>query len=92
MDINSGDAMPEAGPGLSSAGMDMSNDTIASGFLMAILDDTLLQPDDWAISEAFWYGIIVVIALSAVIHLIRWFTLRSRYTEPHVLHILMGSD
>jgi hypothetical protein len=78
MDISSDDAMPVAGPDLSSAGMDMSNETMASDFLVALLDDTLLQPGDWTIAEAFWYGIIIVIATSAIINLTKWATLRTR--------------
>lgn len=90
--MNSADAMPVAGPGLPSAGMDLSNDTMASDFLATILDDTLLQPDDLAVSEAFWYGIIAVIAISAIINLIRWSTLNTRYEDPHVLNTPIGSD
>ncbi|MCJ1242989.1 hypothetical protein MMC30_000185 [Trapelia coarctata] len=78
MDMSNYDAMLVVGPGLSSAGLDLSNDTMASGFLTAILDDTLLQPDDWAASEAFWYGTIIVIAISAVTKLSRWLTLETR--------------
>jgi len=78
MGMSSDDAMFTAGPDLSSAGMDMSNETMASDFLVALLDDTLLQPGDWTIVEAFWYGIIIVIAISAIINLIKWATLRTR--------------
>ena len=80
MDMDGGDsAMPTGGPGLSDMGMDMSNDTVASDFLAAILDDTDLQPFDWAITGAFWYGIVVVIFLATVINFLRWATLKTRY-------------
>ncbi|MCJ1415586.1 hypothetical protein MMC32_001918 [Xylographa parallela] len=79
MDMDGGDsAMPTGGPGLSDMGMDMSNDTVASDFLAAILDDTDLQPFDWAITGAFWYGIVVVIFLATVINFLRWATLKIR--------------
>lgn len=78
MDMSSDNAMPVAGPGLSSAGMDMSNETMKSDFLVALLDDTLLQPGDWTIAEAFWYGIVIVIAISAITNLTEWATLRTR--------------
>ena len=90
--MKSTDAMPVAGPGLSSAGMDMTNETMAAEFLVAVLDDSLLQPDDWVIAEAFWYGIIIVIAISALTNLIRWVTLKARYEEPHLLNTPIGSD
>lgn len=78
MAMSSDDAMSMAGPGLSNAGMDMSNETMASDFLMALLDDTLVQPGDWTMAVAFWYGIIIVIATSAIINLTNWATLRTR--------------
>ena len=71
--------MPTGGPGLSDMGMNMSNETVASDFLAAILDDTDLQPFDWAITGAFWYGIVVVIVLATVINFHRWATLKTRY-------------
>ncbi|MCJ1380844.1 hypothetical protein MMC17_003953 [Xylographa soralifera] len=79
MDMDGGDsAMPTGGPGLSDMGMDMSNVTVASDFLAAILDDTDLQPFDWAIIGAFWYGIVVVIFLATVINFLCWATLKTR--------------
>jgi hypothetical protein len=79
MDMDGMAAMPTAGPGLSGAGLNLSNETVASDFLAAILYDGVLQPEDWAYAEAFWYGMIVVIGISAIINLIRLATLESRF-------------
>ncbi|MCJ1405710.1 hypothetical protein MMC11_008940 [Xylographa trunciseda] len=85
MDMSGGgSAMPMGGPGLSDMGMDMSNDTVASDFLQAMLDDTDLQPFDWAITGAFWYGIVVVISLAAVMNFVRWATLKTRYSQNYL--------
>ncbi|MCJ1320231.1 hypothetical protein MMC15_005569 [Xylographa vitiligo] len=87
MDMDGGDtAMPTGGPGLSDMGMNMSNETVASDFLAAILDDTDLQPFDWAITGAFWYGIVVVIVLATVINFLRWATLKTRLRAAAAKH------
>ncbi|KAL7269290.1 ferric-chelate reductase Frp1 [Rhizina undulata] len=66
------------GPDLSDAGMDMTNYTVAYDFLQAILDDSILQPYDYAVARAFWYGIVIVIAIAAVANLTSWATLKAR--------------
>jgi hypothetical protein len=77
MDMNSG-AAPTAGPDLSDAGMDMTNYTVAYNFLQDILVDSDLQPYDYAVSRAFWYGIVIVIAIFAAANLTRRLTLNAR--------------
>ncbi|MCJ1387481.1 hypothetical protein MMC18_000324 [Xylographa bjoerkii] len=87
MDMDGGDnAMPTGGPGLSDMGMDMSNYTVASDFLAAILDDTDLQPFDWVITGAFWYGIVVVIFLATLVNFVRWATLKTRLRAAAAKH------
>jgi hypothetical protein len=82
MDMGSGSA-PTAGPGgLSDAGLDMSNYTVANDFLAEILDDTLLQPFDYAVARAFWYGIVIVIAIAAICNLTTRAILHFRYVDP----------
>jgi ferric-chelate reductase len=81
MDMNSG-PVPTAGPDLSDAGMDMTNYTVASNFLQDILDDSILQPSDYAIARAFWYGIVIVIAIAAICNLTNRAILHFRYVPP----------
>ena len=71
--------MPSGGPDLSDAGLDLSNYTVAFNFLQSILDDSMLQPTDYAMARAFWYGIVVVIFLAALAHWARWVALKARY-------------
>ena len=75
--MDGGSAMP-TGPGLSDMGLDMSNLTVASAFLAAVLDDDNLQPYDWALTGVFWYGIVIVVTLTAFVNLITWLTLKAR--------------
>ncbi|KAJ5573960.1 uncharacterized protein N7459_008387 [Penicillium hispanicum] len=72
------DSSMSGGPGLSDAGLDMSNYTVASDFLAAILDDSVLQSSDYAIARAFWYGIAIVIGLAGIIHWGNWGLLKLR--------------
>ena len=67
------------GPDLSDAGLDMSNYTVASDFLAALLDDTTLQQSDYAIARAFWYGIVIVIVLVGIANWGRWALLKFRF-------------
>lgn len=75
MDMDSG---MSGGPGLTDEGLDMSNYTVASDFLAALLDDTTLQQTDYAIARAFWYGIVIVIVLVGIAHWTQWAMLKLR--------------
>ncbi|KAJ6102670.1 hypothetical protein N7486_005097 [Penicillium sp. IBT 16267x] len=78
MDMNMDSGMLSGGPDLTDAGLDMSNYTVASDFLAALLDDSILQPLDYAIARAFWYGIVIVIVLVGLAHRIQWAILKLR--------------
>ncbi|MCJ1300146.1 hypothetical protein MMC08_002940 [Hypocenomyce scalaris] len=71
-----GDSMGFAA--LSDAGMNMTNSTVAMGFLTELLDDSDFQPVDIAMSCAFWYGIVLVIGIAAMINLACMATSKSR--------------
>ncbi|KAJ5546358.1 hypothetical protein N7494_003943 [Penicillium frequentans] len=75
MDMDSG---MSGGPDLTDEGLNMSNSTVASNFLDALLDDTTLQQTDYAIARAFWYGIVIVIVLVGVAHWTQWALLKLR--------------
>ncbi|KAJ5746006.1 hypothetical protein N7520_011188 [Penicillium odoratum] len=75
MDMDSG---MSGGPDLTDAGLDMSNYTVASDFLAALLDDSTLQQTDYAIARAFWYGIVIVIVLVGIAHWTQWAILKLR--------------
>ena len=75
------DSMPMA-TDLSDAGMNMTNYTVAYNFLQDILDYTGFQPMNEAISRAFWYGIVIVIAIAAIANFIQRATLHARFV-PH---------
>ncbi|KAJ5713246.1 uncharacterized protein N7483_010427 [Penicillium malachiteum] len=77
MDMNS-DSSISGGPDLTDVGLDMSNSTVASEFLDALLDDTTLQVSDYAIARAFWYGIVIVVVLVGVAHWTQWAILKLR--------------
>ena len=55
----------DSGP-LTSAGFNLSNATDAANFLDAILDDSDLVPPNQNISRAFWYAIVIVIAIAGI--------------------------
>ena len=65
-------------PGLTPAGLDLSNDTDAMTFISEILDDSELQPIDVSITRAFWYGIVVVIVVAAIVNIFHVVRIRSR--------------
>lgn len=75
MDMDSG---MSGGPDLTDEGLDMSNYTVASDFLAALLDDTTLQQTDYAIARAFWYGIVIAIVLVGIAHWTQWAILKLR--------------
>lgn len=72
------DSNMSEGPGLTDAGLNMSNYTAASDFLAALLDDTTLQQSDYAIARAFWYGIVIVIVLTGMVNWVEWGLLKLR--------------
>ncbi|KAJ5684889.1 uncharacterized protein N7477_001234 [Penicillium maclennaniae] len=72
------DSSMSGGPGLTDAGLDMSNSTVAADFLAALLDDSTLQQTDYAIARAFWYGIVIVIVLAGIINWTQWGLLKLR--------------
>ncbi|CAI7564274.1 unnamed protein product [Penicillium pancosmium] len=74
------------GPGLTDAGLNMSNYTVASDFLAALLDDTTLQQSDYAIARAFWYGIVIVIVLAGMVNWSQWGLLKLRLRAAATNH------
>lgn len=72
------DSGMSGGPDLTDEGLDMSNSTVASNFLDALLDDSTLQQKDYAIARAFWYGIVIVIVLVGIAHWTQWALLKLR--------------
>ncbi|KAJ5619346.1 hypothetical protein N7510_003330 [Penicillium lagena] len=83
MDMDTG---MSGGPDLTNAGLNMSNYTVASDFLAALLDDSVLQQSDYAIARAFWYGIVVVIVLAGVANWSRWGLLKLRLRAAAAKH------
>jgi ferric-chelate reductase len=68
---------------LSTAGLDMSNVTVQSDFLAQLLDDTELQVIANSYARYFWYGVVVVIALAALLNIIMRAVSRSRQVTPN---------
>ena len=79
-------SMPTMGDDASSAldatGVDFSNDTQAMDFLGEILDDSDLQISGNVFARYFWYGVVVVIGLTAIFNIIQKTTLQLRYSIP----------
>jgi hypothetical protein len=63
---------------LSAADLDLTNETVALGYLAAILDDSELQVKDNEFSKAFWYGIVAVIGIATLFNVIQRVTLMLR--------------
>lgn len=78
------DSSMSGGPDLTDAGLDMSNYTVASDFLAALLDDTTLQQTDYAIARAFWYGIVIVIVLVGIVNWTQWGLLKLRWVTQDI--------
>ena len=78
MDINNMDGMSMTSGSLSSMGLDLSNDTIAMDFLMALLDDSAFQTLDIAVSQAFWYGIVIVVGIACLVNILCKLKYRAR--------------
>lgn len=64
---------------LNDTGVDFSNITQAEDFLAEILDDTNLQVIGNAYARYFWYGVVVLIGITAIFNMIQRTTLRMRY-------------
>jgi ferric-chelate reductase len=64
---------------LSDFGLDMTNVSVQSDFLDSILDDGGSLPMNFQMARAFWYGIVLVIGIAALIHLIQLAKTSSRY-------------
>lgn len=82
------DSSMSGGPGLTDVGLDMSNYTVASDFLAALLDDTTLQQSDYAIARAFWYGLVIVIVLAGIVNWSQWGLLKLRSVTPAIVSIM----
>ena len=54
-------------------------------FLDKILDDSDLQLSGNAFAVYFWYGIVVVITIAAVVNMVQNTILRLRYTYAHMV-------
>lgn len=63
---------------LNASGVDFSNNSQAMELLGEILDDSDLQISGNAFARYFWYGILVVIAIAAILNIVQKITLRLR--------------
>jgi ferric-chelate reductase len=62
-------------------GYDLMNPTQAMDFLEQMLDDSILQIYGEEYSRYFWYGVVVVIGLAAILNLVWRVTLKLRYFD-----------
>lgn len=76
MGMGDGDGMDMP---LNDTGVDFSNMTQAEVFLAEVLDDTDFQVIGNAHARYFWYGVVVLIGISAIFNMIQNTTLRMRY-------------
>lgn len=63
---------------LNASGLDFSNNSQAMEFLGQVLDDSDLQISGNAFARYFWYGILLVIAIAAILNIVQKLTLRLR--------------
>ena len=70
---------------LNATGVDFANDTQAMDFLGEILDDTDLQISGNAFARYFWYGIVMVIAITAIFNILQTITLHLRYGSFYMI-------
>lgn len=63
---------------LSPDGVDFSNSTQANDFLTELLDDSTLMVTSNQYARYFWYGVVVVIGLAALVNIFTQLTLRMR--------------
>jgi ferric-chelate reductase len=54
---------------LNDTGVDFSNETQAMDFLGEILDDSYFQPQSIQFSQYFWYGVVAVIFVAAIVNI-----------------------
>ena len=66
---------------LSPNGVDFTNETQATEFLEAMLNDNELKIIGNAYARYFWYGIVVAVSIAALFNLIRWATLHARSVD-----------
>ena len=76
MGMGDGDGMDMP---LNDTGVDFSKTTQAEDFLAEILDDTDFQVIGNAYARYFWYGVVLLIGISAIFNVIQRTTLRMRY-------------
>ena len=67
---------------LYATGYDLTNITQAMDFLDQMLDDSILQIYGNEYARYFWYGVVVVIGLAAILNLIWRVRLKLRYLTP----------
>jgi ferric-chelate reductase len=67
MPMGSGSSSSSLVP-LNDSGVDFSNFTQAYNFQQEILDDTILQVIANSYARAFWYGIVVTIAIATLLN------------------------
>ena len=79
MSMGDGDGMDMP---LNDTGVDFSNTTQAEDFLSEILDDTDFQVIGNAYARYFWYGVVVLIGITAILNVIQKTTLRMRCVYP----------
>lgn len=60
------------------SGVDFANQTQAFNFLQQLLDDTRFQPAGTAGAQAFWYGVVAVVGVAALLNIIWRIILRTR--------------
>lgn len=70
-----GDDLPVA---LNASGVDYSNNSQAMEFLGELLDDSDLRISGNAFARYFWYGILFVIAIAAILNIVQKLTLLLR--------------
>lgn len=76
-----GDAGSSSAP-LNASGVDFGNETSASDFLEAMLDDTTFSVTGVQFAAYFWYGAAVLIGLAAISNLVQLLTFKLRYEQP----------
>lgn len=88
MAMGGGSAM---GTALNATGVDFSNSTQAEDFLDEILDDSQYMVDANAYARAFWYGVVVVIAICAISNAISKTTMRMRFVLETEINSTMAN-
>jgi ferric-chelate reductase len=76
-----GGASPTTLTPLYPTGYNLSDAAQAMAFLSQILDDGILQISGEEYARNFWYGVVVVIGLAAIVNLIWRLKLKLRYLD-----------